>query len=594
MSSVEGKKTNVRKGWKGVMRHVVPYKKNLWVLIVLGFISAVANGSVPYVTGRFFDALIGVSNGVRSETALAPWVFFLGVWALIQIAANGTDWIKDRFRRRLDNNVSFGSTVSGFVHFLRLPISYHTNAHISGEISKLSSASWRISAIVRNIVDLTPQFLSVFIGIALAMTINMTLAGILLIGVVVYVCVLIPLLIPIADADDKAHRQWNDKWNDAAEAVFQVAQVKQATAEAHEAKKIRTSLLETVFDLWWKLEKNWSNINGYQRFIVFFTQLAVFIVSVKFVADGSLSVGELVALNGYAMMLFGPFVALGYSWQTMQNGLTSAAHLEEIFEIEEEKYHPLDPKVAEERNGRVDFKNVSFEYEKGKDGVLKNMSYSISPGEVVALVGESGAGKSTTIGLIGGYYFPSEGSVSIDGVDTREWDLLELRKGIATVPQEVALFNDSIRANIAYGNFEALEAEIIQSAKDAHIHDFIMTLPKGYDTDVGERGIKLSVGQKQRVAIARAILKNPEILILDEPTSALDSATEKLITSSLEKLMKGRTTFIIAHRLSTVRKAHKILVLKDGAIVEQGTHEELVHLEKGIYKNLYELHVGLE
>lgn len=593
--SLEEKKEKVsmRKGWVGVWRHVKPHRHMLWSLFSLGLISAVANGSVPYVTGRFFDALIGVSKGDFGTGTIPTWEILLAIWATVQIIAGGTDWILDRSRRLLDNKVSFGASASGFNHLVRLPLSYHSNAHISGEISKLSSASWRISAIVRTIVDIAPQFLSVIIGIALAMSINHTLAGVLVVGVVVYLCMLIPLLIPIAATDDLAHREWQEKWNDSVEAIHQVASVKQAAAEEYEAGKTNRAFLDIVLKLWMKLEQNWSNINFYQRLVVFLTQLSVFVLSVQFVANGILTVGELVALNGYSMMFFGPFVALGHSWQIVQNGLTSAAHLEEIFALSQENYHPENAKTPDNRDGEVYFKDVGFEYEAGKSGVLKGMNFKTSPGEVVALVGESGAGKSTAIGLISGYYFPTEGLVQIDGVDTKEWDLTELRKRIAIVPQEVALFNDSIRTNIRYGSFEASDAEVEEAAMQAHIHDFIMTLPKGYETHVGERGVKLSVGQKQRVAIARAILRNPEILILDEPTSALDSATEKQITTSLEKLMEGRTTFIIAHRLSTVRKANKILVLKDGAIAEQGTHDELVSIPDGVYRNLYELNLGL-
>jgi ABC-type multidrug transport system fused ATPase/permease subunit len=183
--------------------------------------------------------------------------------------------------------------------------------------------------------------------------------------------------------------------------------------------------------------------------------------------------------------------------------------------------------------------------------------------------------------------------VLIDGIDTRTLELTNLRKNIAIVPQEVALFNDTIKANIRYGSFDATDDEVIRVAKEAHMDDFIKTLPEKYDVVVGERGIKLSVGQKQRVAIARAILRNPAILILDEPTSALDAKTEKIITEALEKLMKGRTTFIIAHRLSTVRKADKIFVFDKGGIVEEGSHEELLKRKGGIYRRLYEYQIGL-
>ncbi|MDB4992365.1 MAG: transporter related protein [Parcubacteria group bacterium] len=590
----EKKKPHFSEGIKGVMRHVRPFKKVFTVLLVLGLISALANGVVPYVTGRFFDSLIHLVNGQATFIQGFPqWQVLLAAWAIVQVVANGIDWIRDRIRRSVDMKVSFSVETTSFAHLLRLPLSYHTNTHIHGEISKINNASWQISAITRTVMDIAPQLLSVVIGITLALTISVPLAGILAAGVLVYILTLIPLLIPIAARDAVARRVWNDSWNDATESIHQISSVKQAAAEEHESSKIYTAFMDKTYTLWMKLELTWSNISFYQRIIVFLTQLAVFIVSVQYVANGTITVGELVALNGYALMFFGPFVALGFSWQTIQNGLTSAAHLEETLKISQEVYRPTLAHQPETHKGEVHFDHVAFSYEEGKGSTLADLNFKTHPGEVIALVGESGAGKSTAISLISGYYFPQKGAVSIDGVSTQEWDLTELRKQVAMVPQEVALFNDSILANIRYGSFEATTEAVENAAKEAHIHDFIMTLPKGYEALVGERGVKLSVGQKQRVAIARAILRDPKILILDEPTSALDSQTEKQLTESLEKLMRGRTTFIIAHRLSTVRKADTILFLKDGTIAEQGSHDELMAIPNGGYRNLYELHVGL-
>ncbi len=311
------------------------------------------------------------------------------------------------------------------------------------------------------------------------------------------------------------------------------------------------------------------------------------------IATGVLSIGELVAMNGYAMMIFGPFVSLGFSWQNIQNSITVAAHAEEIFDSDAEQYAPKGSKYLNLIKGDVVFKNVSFRYAPEQPEVLSGINLDVKSGQTVALVGESGVGKSTAISLISGYYFPSEGSVFVDGVDTRKIDLINLRKQIAVVPQEVALFNDTIETNIKYGSFEAIHEDVKRVAASAHIDEFIASLPEGYETVVGERGIKLSVGQKQHISIAMAMLRNPSILILDEPTSALDAQTEKFVTEALEKLMVDRTTFIIAHRLSTVRRADKILVFQKGQIIETGTHDELILREGGVYRHLYEYQVGL-
>ncbi|MEI6420413.1 MAG: ATP-binding cassette domain-containing protein, partial [bacterium] len=225
--------------------------------------------------------------------------------------------------------------------------------------------------------------------------------------------------------------------------------------------------------------------------------------------------------------------------------------------------------------------------------VLKNISFDIKKGDLVALVGESGVGKSTLVDLISGYIFPTSGNVLIDSTPIEKIDLNFLRQNIGVVPQEVVLFNDTIRKNLCYGNFEVCDVEMDSIAEKIGISDFVEKLPEKWKSLVGERGVKLSVGQKQRIGIARAMLRKPKILILDEPTSALDASTEKLITGALEELMKGKTSFVIAHRLSTVRKADIILVFKDGTIVEKGTHEELLKNKEGEYSRLYDLQIGL-
>ncbi|MHB8710490.1 MAG: ABC transporter ATP-binding protein [Minisyncoccota bacterium] len=587
------KPVTLREGVRGIWRHVRPYRGQLSLLSFLGLISAAANGAVPYVTGRFFDALIGLSQGKVDGAALPLWALMLVLWAGIQIVANGVDWVMDRSRRKIDSYIPLDIQAEGFVHLFKLPLAYHANEHINGVLSKISMAGWRISAIMQNAIQIAPQLLSVMIGIVLAASISLPMAGILATGVFIYVVLLVFMLRSVAITDHQAHELWNDSWNDAAAVAQQAVSVKQAAAEEYEVAKVRLNLSGKTAAIWYSLEKIWNNISFFQRAIVFLTQLTIFIASVNSVAHGSMTVGQLIALNGYALLFFGPFVALGHSWQTIQNGLTAAGQLERVFTEKEEEYHPAAATAPSEHSGRVVFDHVSFRYDAENLDVLSDISFAANPGEVIALVGESGGGKSTAVSLVSAYYFPNTGSVLVDGVDTHRWDLVDLRKRIAVVPQEVALFNDTIHKNICYGSFDATEEQIANAAREAHIDDYIASLPDGYQTLVGERGIKLSVGQKQRVAIARAILRDPEILILDEPTSALDSETERFVTGALEKLMRGRTTFIIAHRLSTVRKATKILVLKDGSIVESGNHDELLHIEGGIYRHLYELHIGL-
>lgn len=595
MSSQPQEKTNIGRGLKSIWRQVRPFKHYVNWLVVLGVISAIANGFVPFATGRFFDALINISQHGQTTSAgmLPAWGFFLLVWTVTQLIANNIDWLKDRIKKRVNVAVWFGVQAQGFTHMFNLPLPYHKNARTNGELQKISVASWRISEIVNQITDFAPQLLSIIIGLALAASINVSLASVMVVGVVLYIFLLARILKPAARLDAETNRIWNQSWDDAAASVQQIESVKQAAGEEYEIGKVKTSLLERSHDLWLAVQNKWSSVEFFQRTIVFFTQLSIFLFSVHFVMTGAITVGDLVALNGYSLMFFGPFAALGYSWQTIQNGITSAAQVQDIFDEKTEVYHPSDAVSLGQLKGEVSFKSVHFRYGPHQPEVLSGLNFNVKPGQVVAVVGESGVGKSTSINLISGYYFPTTGSVEIDGVDTRKVDLKELRRQIAVVPQEVALFNDSIMANIKYGSFDASDEAVRAVAKEARIDEFVSTLPEGYKTLVGERGIKLSVGQKQRVAIARAMLRAPRILILDEPTSALDAETERIVTDALEKLMKDRTTFIIAHRLSTVRKADTILVFQKGNVVENGKHEELIKKSDGVYRKLYEYQIGL-
>ncbi len=306
------------------------------------------------------------------------------------------------------------------------------------------------------------------------------------------------------------------------------------------------------------------------------------------IMKGQLTLGEFVAFNMYLMMLMMPVRMLGFIINTSQEAIASGQRIFEILDTKSEVEESANAEPLPPIKGRITFENVSFGYETGEGLVLKNFSLDVQPGETVALLGATGSGKSTVINLVPRFYDPTSGSITIDGTDIRDVTLESLRKQISIVLQETYLFSSSIKDNISYGKTDATTAQITASAKAANIHDFISSLPKGYDTHVGERGVTLSGGEKQRVAIARALLMDPRILILDDSTSSVDTETEHLIQNALETLMRGRTTFVIAQRLSTVKRADKIVVLEEGEIVEQGTHEEL--LEKGgIYAQIYEM-----
>ncbi|MBS6149505.1 MAG: ABC transporter ATP-binding protein, partial [Veillonella sp.] len=304
------------------------------------------------------------------------------------------------------------------------------------------------------------------------------------------------------------------------------------------------------------------------------------------VVTGTITAGSLIAFLIYAINLSNPVKRLSQVYGNIQKALAAA---DRVFDILDTKADVVEKENAIELpdiKGDVDFNHVSFSYD-GEKMALCDFNLSVKAGESVALVGPSGAGKTTLANLLPRFYDVTSGSITIDGTDIKDVTFKSLRNQIGLVPQETVLFNASIKENILYGRLDASDEEIYEAAKAANVLEFVDKMPDGLDTIVGERGSSLSGGQRQRVAIARAILKNPKILILDEATSALDTESEKLVQEALDRLMEGRTAFVIAHRLSTVQNAHQIVVLNQGKLVEKGTHQELLALENGLYNHLY-------
>ncbi|RTZ03406.1 ATP-binding cassette domain-containing protein [Flavobacterium sp. RSP49] len=326
-------------------------------------------------------------------------------------------------------------------------------------------------------------------------------------------------------------------------------------------------------------------------FCLFGAIVAVVWFGVRLSISGEMSVGQLISFVLYSTFVGASFGGIAELYAQIQKAIGATERVFELLDETPEKINSVrDPAAIEKIKGNVTFKNVAFSYHSRKEiKVLKDVSFTANFGQKIAIVGPSGTGKSTIASLLLRFYTIDEGEILVDGKNIYDFDLESLRGNMSIVPQDVILFGGTIKENIAYGNPNATEEEIVTASKQANAYNFIESFPEKFETIVGERGIKLSGGQRQRIAIARALLKNPSILILDEATSSLDSESEKLVQEALEILMQGRTSIIIAHRLSTIRSADQILVLDKGKITEQGTHQELIALENGIYKNLSNL-----
>lgn len=580
------------KGLKDIFKHVGEHKGRLTVVFILVLVSSAVEAVGPYIWGKTIDSITqGKTMTLFGETFLQAFGI-LFIYLALLIIQSYADLKKGLESRWVEEVARISYNAKGFRHLFKLPLGFHKSSKAGENSDKIGKASRAISAIFsETILSSAPKLVTAVIMFIFVISTNLYMGIVVSIALFGYVYFSIKEIMPTVALQREVNKAYTKVNGIIHDGINNIRAVKDAATEEYEYAKIDKNYKEEGLATWFKLVQIHRHTGAMQNRIKIAVRALVLIISIYMISKGTMTVGEMLAYNTYALMIFGPLSDIINNWKTVQNGIIALEEAETILELPTENYEPKEasPLLIE---GNIVFNNVSFYYDKEKP-VLKNISFNVKQGQTVALVGESGVGKSTLIDLLSAYHFPTEGTIEIDSADIRHIPLKNLRGNIGVVSQEISLFNDTIKNNLSYGSFDKTDDEIKEAARKAHCTDFINTFPEKWEQTVGEKGLKLSVGQKQRVAIARAILKDPKILILDEPTSALDAGSEKIITDSLNVLMKGRTTFIVAHRLSTVRRADMILVFKNGEIVEKGKHAELITLDGGEYRRLHELQIGL-
>jgi ATP-binding cassette subfamily B protein len=521
--------------------------------------------------------LIQILLTILALDIIASFAWRLAVYAMIRVEATGMKWIAEEC----------------FEYMHRHSYRFFSNNFTGGLVKKVGRLTRAFEAVIDiALFEFIPIGLRLIVIPLVLAWVNPWLGLAVLLWILVFIGINIGLSvyklkrydIPRSEADTKITASLADT-------ITNYENVKLFAGHKFEHNRFKT----VTNDWHQKTHRAWifdNWIEFFQASLMVGLNFGVYFMAIRFWQQGLLTVGHFVLIQGYLMELFRQLWDFGRIIRRLYSNFADAAEMTLIFNTPHEVTDQSGAADLEIRHGKVEFKDVSFAYNDGEKEVLDHFSFKVNPSEKVALIGSSGGGKSTIIKLILRLYDVQSGAICIDGQNIAKATQDSLRGQIALVPQNPILFHRTLMDNIRYGRRDASEAEVIAASKLAHCHDFIQTFPKGYETYVGERGVKLSGGERQRIAIARAILSNTKILILDEATSNLDSESEKLIQDALKNLMKNKTTFVVAHRLSTIMSMDRILVLDGGKIVEQGTHKTLLKQEDSLYKKLWNLQVG--
>ena len=578
--SAAGKASNFAL-WRRIMGYMRPYRK----LALFAFIGLILSSALAVLIPRVLREVI--DNGIKAgdnSFLLAAGLLIVGLGVLRGAAG----FVFRYFGERLSHYITYDMRNQLYDKVQNLPFSYHDKAQTGTLITVAISDVDEVQRyFAYGLIDGLSTILLIIGAAALMLTANVPLT----------IVAFVPL-IPLAFLSFKFVNEVDPRWraimerlqklgNQLQESVIGAQVVRAFARERHEVEKFGAQN-DQLYEEQISLVRRWALFLPLSAYFVTLSLGAVLLVGGLLAEAGIVTVGLIVSFNAYVLLLGQPIRFIGFVIILTTQAITSSRRIFEIMDAPITISDAPDAKPMPPIKGNVRFENVSFRYEPDLPLTLKDITLEAKSGEVVALLGLTGSGKSTLVSLIPRFYEVSEGRVTIDGIDVRSVQLDSLRRQIGIVLQESLLFSASIRENIAYGRPEASLEEVIAAAKAANAHDFISEFPDGYETRVGERGVTVSGGQRQRIAIARALLINPRILILDDSTSSVDTRTEYLIQEALERLMQGRTTFIIAQRLTTVQKADQILVIDNGEIVERGTHTDLL-AKGGRYAEIYRL-----
>ena len=569
-----------------LLRYVRPYNRRMVLAAIALIIGTLLGLMLPLVVRSVVDV-------VFIERELAMLNRFAGLLVIIFVVQAIFSFINRYNLGYVGERVVTDLRRELYDHLMVLSLRFFADRRTGEIISRLTNDVATLQAAVTdNLINLLRQTLTLIGGVIFLFWLDWRLTSLILLGIPVVTLTMVFLGRQIRRAATDVQDNLAEASAVLEESVSGIRIVKSFARESYELSRFN-SKVEATFAAALRRVKISAVLAPIIGFMAFMSITITLWFGSYQVILGRLSPGELIAYLIYTLLVAGPIAAFSGLYGQFQSALGATQRLFEFLDVEPDIADQPDAYCLPEIVGEVCFEAVSFEYESSLP-VLHRVSLAAQPGQVVALVGPSGAGKTTLVNLIPRFYDVTAGQITIDGHDIRQVTSLSLRRQIGIVPQEAMLFSDTIRENIRYGQLEASQANIEAAAHAANAQDFILKLPQGYDTRVGERGIKLSGGQRQRIAIARAILKNPRILILDEATSSLDSESEQLVQEALERLMKSRTTFVIAHRLSTITRADWIIVLDEGRIVEQGSHVELLGREDGLYRKLHAMQFKID